>query len=75
MIMNRSCGHIASTDYTIQYSLMQFCGFLGMGAGGFLGERFGTTILFILVPVLMTRVLAVTPRAFDREDAQPPPGP
>lgn len=70
MIMDRSRGHIASTDYTIQYSLMQFCGFLGVGAGGFIGEHFGTTVLFSLVPILMTGVLALTPRALDRQDFQ-----
>lgn len=34
MIMDRSCGHIASIDYTIQYSLMQFCGFLNAWRAG-----------------------------------------
>lgn len=75
MIMDRSRGHVASTDYTIQYSLMQLCGFLGMGAGGFIAGRAGSTILFIMVPLLMLAGLLVTPRLLGRADFQPGPDP
>lgn len=73
MIMDRSRGHIASTDYTIQYSLMQLCGFLGMGAGGFLAGRVGASTVFILVPLLMLAMLGGLSRILDERDFQSDP--
>lgn len=73
MIMDRSRGHVASTDYTIQYSLMQLCGFLGMGAGGFLAGHLGATLVFVLVPLLTLVMLGVISRTLDARDFQAEP--
>lgn len=68
MMMDRSRGHVASTDYTIQYSLMQFCSFLGTSVGGLLAGAIGGPLVFLLVPPLLLLVLGVASQALDGSD-------
>lgn len=73
MMMDRSRGHLASTDYTVQYSLTQFCGFLGMGVGGYIADRIGGTPILLSVPVFMLGVIVISPWVLRREDFQATP--
>lgn len=73
MMMDRSRDHVASTDYTIQYSLMQFCAFWGTSLGGILAGAVGGNTLFVAVPLLMLSVLAIAARILDHNDFQAEP--
>lgn len=52
MIMDRSRGHVASTDYTLQVTVVQVSGFLGLGIGGVVAEHLGMAAVFALAPLL-----------------------
>lgn len=71
MMMDRSRHHLAGSDYSIQFSLMQLGGLLATGAGGFLADRMGSTLVFILMPMLTLGVLVASKRALDGRDFQP----
>lgn len=57
MIMDRSRSHLASSDYTLQVSVMSFFGFVGNGAGAFVAGRYGASSVFIFVPVAILAAL------------------
>lgn len=70
LMMDRCRPHIASTDFTIQYTLQHVSRLLWMSAGAFAASRFGTTAVFILGPVLTIGALIVASRLLDSTDFQ-----
>ena len=62
MIMDRCRPHLASTDYTIQASILGLITFIGSGLGGVLAGRLGAVAVFLFVPPAMLAFLAAVPR-------------
>jgi MFS transporter, PAT family, beta-lactamase induction signal transducer AmpG len=68
MIMDRSRGHVAGTDYTLQATVVQVCGFLGLGAGSVVAEQLGSTAVFALAPALTLGALFAAKQLFTSRD-------
>lgn len=68
MVMDRSRGHVASTDFTLQVTVVQVSGFLGLGLGSVVAEHFGPVAVFILAPVLTLTALFAAKRLFGSRD-------
>lgn len=71
MVMDRSRGRVASTDYTVQVSVVQVAGFLGLGLGGLVAEHLGPTAVFALAPIVTLSALLAAGNLFGRSDFQP----
>jgi MFS family permease len=52
LMMDRSRLHVASTDFTIQYTVQHVSRLLWTSAGAFIAGHFGATSVFVLAPVL-----------------------
>ncbi|WP_156338877.1 MFS transporter [Chondromyces crocatus] len=73
MIMDRSRGHVASSDYTVQFTLVQISGFLGLGLGGVIAEQLGMTAAFVTAPLLTLGTLVAAKYLVAPQDFQPDP--
>lgn len=71
MVMDRSRGHVASTDYTVQVSVVQVAGFAGLGLGGLVAGQLGTTAVFVLAPLVTMSALLAARRLFGHSDFLP----
>jgi MFS family permease len=71
LMMDRSRGYLASSDYTLQTSVQGLFGALGSGLGGILAGRFGAMPLFVLVPGLMLGGLWSLSRVLREADFSP----
>lgn len=71
MVMDRSRGRVASTDYTVQVSVVQVAGFVGLGLGGLVAERLGPTAVFALAPIVTLSALLAAGSLFGRSDFHP----
>lgn len=68
MVMDRSRGHVASSDYTLQVTVVQVSGFLGLGIGGIVAEQLGTITVFVLAPLLTLVALLAAKRLLVSRD-------
>lgn len=71
LMMDRSRGHLASSDYTLQASAGGLFGYLGAGLGGGLAGRIGAPLVFLGVLVLMLVALWASSRILQRADFSP----
>jgi MFS transporter, PAT family, beta-lactamase induction signal transducer AmpG len=72
LMMDRCRFHVASTDFTIQYTVQHVSRLVWMSVGAFVAGRFGLTSVFVLGPVMTLLVLGVASRLLDRTDFVPP---
>jgi MFS transporter, PAT family, beta-lactamase induction signal transducer AmpG len=70
LMMDRCRGHAASTDFTIQYTVQQLSRFAFATVGAFLAGACGSTLVFVLAPVLTLMVLALATQLLDHRDFQ-----
>jgi PAT family beta-lactamase induction signal transducer AmpG len=70
LMMDRCRAHVASTDFTIQYTLQHVSRLLWMSAGAFVAGRFGPTTVFVLGPLLTIGALIAASRLLDSSDFQ-----
>jgi MFS family permease len=76
MMMDRARGHLASSDYTLQYCALQLASFSAMALGGFLAESLGARGVFLLAPALVLLVFGsasrlLSPHEFSAEPYPP----
>ena len=60
LMMDRSRPHVASSDYSVQYSLLQLMGFVSMALGGLLACRAGLLTAFCATPLAMLTALLIS---------------
>lgn len=70
LMMDRCRGHVASTDFTLQYTVQQVSRFAFTSAGAFLAGPLGATMIFALGPLLTLFCLLVASRILDERDFQ-----
>ncbi len=70
LMMDRCRPHVASTDFTIQYTLQHVSRLISMSAGAFVAGRFGPTTVFVLGPLLTFITPIVAIRLLDSSDFQ-----
>jgi hypothetical protein len=72
IMMDRCRMHLASTDFTIQYTVQHVSRKLGMTLGAFMAGYFGSMTVFALGPVLTLAVAIAASRLLDPADFMPP---
>ncbi|WP_437618234.1 MFS transporter [Sorangium sp. So ce1151] len=72
LMMDRSRLHVASTDFTIQYTVQHVSRVLWASAGAFVAGHLGATSVFVLAPVLTLAAMGLAARLLDRADFEPP---
>lgn len=70
LMMDRCRGHIASTDFTIQYTVQQLSRLVFASMGAFVAGALGATTVFVLGPVLTIAFLVLAMKLLDRRDFQ-----
>ncbi|XYH99313.1 MFS transporter [Sorangium sp. So ce1128] len=71
LMMDRSRLHVASTDFTVQYTVQHVSRVLWAGAGAFVAGHLGATSVFVLAPVITLAVTGLASRLLDRADFEP----
>ncbi|AUX33955.1 MULTISPECIES: MFS transporter [Sorangium] len=71
LMMDRSRLHVASTDFTIQYTVQHVSRLLWASAGAFIAGHFGATSVFVLAPVLTLAAMGLASWLLDRADFEP----
>jgi MFS family permease len=59
LMMDRCRPQLASTDFTLQYTVQHLSRFAALSGGAFLADGFGPTFVFALAPVLTLGALAL----------------
>jgi MFS transporter, PAT family, beta-lactamase induction signal transducer AmpG len=72
LMMDRCRPHVASTDFTVQYTVQHLSRFAALSGGAFIAGWFGPTFVFVLAPVLTLGALALASRLLVPADFQPP---
>lgn len=72
LMMDRCRPHVASTDFTLQYTVQHVSRFTALSGGAFLAGWFGPTFVFVLAPALTLGVLALASRVLTPADFEPP---
>jgi MFS family permease len=72
IMMDRCRTHLASTDFTLQYTVQHVSRKLGMSLGAFMAGYFGSMTVFALGPVLTLAVAIAASRLLDAADFIPP---
>lgn len=71
LMMDRCRGHVASTDFTLQYTVQQVSRFAFTSAGAFLAGFLGANSVFLLGPLLTLLCAFVARSVLDERDFQP----
>jgi len=71
MMMDRSRGQLASSDYTVQYSVLELSSFSGMTVGGWVAGLLGMRRLFLMAPFTILLALLGTARLLRAADFRP----
>jgi predicted MFS family arabinose efflux permease len=70
LMMDRCRGHVASTDFTLQYTVQQLSRFAFTSAGAFLAGVLGANGIFLLGPLLTLLCVYVARSILDERDFQ-----
>jgi MFS family permease len=72
LMMDRCRPRLASTDFTLQYTVQHLSRFAALSCGAFIAGWFGPTFVFVLAPLLTLGALALATRLLAPADFEPP---
>jgi len=73
LMMDRCRRHMASTDFTMQYTAQNLSRFAFSSVGAFLSGLLGSTAVFILAPLFTLGVASLAAQVLSRRDFEPAP--